>query len=57
MWGEEKKVMEKKTTFIEHILNCYYLVAQSCLTLCNPMNYNMPDFPFTISQSLLKLVH
>ena len=46
MWGEERKVMEKKATFIEHILSYSCLVAQSCLTLCNPMNYNMPGFPF-----------
>ena len=46
MWGEERKVTEKKATFIEHILSCSCLVAQSCLTLCNPMNYNMPGFPF-----------
>ena len=32
-------------------------VAQSCPTLCNPMNYSMPGFQsFTISWSLLKLM-
>ena len=34
-----------------------YSVAELCLTLCNPMNYNTPVFPsFTISQSFLKLM-
>ena len=28
-----------------HICCCCYSVAQSCLTLCNPMDYNMPGFP------------
>ena len=28
-----------------HICCCCYSVAQSCLTLCNPMYYNMPGFP------------
>ena len=31
-------------------------VTQWCLTLCDPMNYNMPGFPITSSQSLLKLM-
>ena len=32
-------------------------VAQSCLTLCNPMDYSTPGFPsFNISWSLLKLM-
>ena len=33
-------------------------VPQLCLTLCNPMDYSMPDFPIlhTNSQSLLKLM-
>ena len=32
------------------------LVAQACLTLCNPMDYSTPGFPVeTISWSLLKL--
>ena len=32
-------------------------VAQSCLTLCNPMDYSMPgSMSFTISLSLLKLM-
>jgi len=24
---------------------CYYSVSQSCLTLCNPVDYSMPGFP------------
>ena len=41
-----------------YILHCYCCsVAQSCLTLCNPMDCGMPGFlSFTISQSLLKLM-
>ena len=36
---------------------CCCSVAQSCPTLCNPMNSSMPHFlSFTISQSLLKLM-
>ena len=33
-------------------------VPQLCLTLCNPMDYSMPDFPIlhTNSQSLFKLM-
>ena len=37
-------------------MSCCCLVAQSCPTLCNPMDCSTPGFPsFTISQSLLKL--
>ena len=47
-----------------HLLNIFCFsqvqfssVAQSCPTLCNPMNYSMPGFQsFTISWSLLKLM-
>ena len=36
---------------------CCCSVALSCLSLCNPMDYNMTGFPyFSISQSLLKLM-
>jgi hypothetical protein len=36
---------------------CCYSAAQSCLTLCNPMDCSTPGFPsFTISQSLLKFM-
>ena len=31
-------------------------VTHSCPTLCGPMDYSMPDFPITNSQSLLKLM-
>ena len=31
-------------------------VAQSCPTLCDPMNYSMPGLPITNSWSLLKLM-
>ena len=38
----------------------YYLaissVAQSCLTLCDPMDCSTPGFPITNSQSLLRLM-
>ena len=37
--------------------DCYRSVAQSRLTLCNPMECSTPGFPvLTISQSLLKLM-
>ena len=36
---------------------CCCSVAQSCLTLCNQMDYSTPGFPaFTISWNLLKLM-
>ena len=36
---------------------CCCLVTKSCLTLCNPIDWNTPDFTvFTISQSLLKFM-
>ena len=38
---------------------CYHccLVAKSCPTLCDPMDFTMPGFlSFTISQTLLKLM-
>ena len=28
-----------------HIVVVVFSVTQSCLTLCNPLNCNMPDFP------------
>ena len=31
-------------------------IAQSCLTLCDPMDCSMPGFPITNSRSLLKLI-
>ena len=34
---------EPKTLFFN--LSCCCSVAQSCLTLCNPMNYSKPGFP------------
>ena len=40
---------------LEFIVHCS--VAQSCLTLCDPMEYSMPGFlSFIISWSLLKLM-
>ena len=35
---------------------CCCLVAQSCLTLCDPMDCSHASLAFTISQSLLKLM-
>ena len=42
-------------------LEAFILVAQSCLTLCNPMDCRTPGFPllgvsFSNSQSLVKLM-
>ena len=34
-----------QTRFKFHILYCYSSVAQSYLTLCNPMDYSTPGFP------------
>ena len=36
--------------------NQFSSVAQSCPTLCNPMDCSTPGFPITNSQSLLKLM-
>ena len=30
---------------LESFFSCWYSVAKSCPTLCNPMDYNMPGFP------------
>ena len=51
-WGLEFRVSD---VFGQR--DCYRSVAQSCLTLCNPMDCSIPGFPvLTISQSLLKLM-
>ena len=40
-----------------HCILQFSSVAQSCLTLCSPMDFSTPGFPvFTKSQSLLKLM-
>ena len=37
------------------VLRCCCSVTMLCLTLCDPMDCNMPDFPpFTVFRSLLK---
>ena len=41
-------------TDIYTVLICCCSVAQSCLTVCDPMDYSMPGFP--IFQSLFKLM-
>ena len=41
---------------LARIIYIFCSVAQSCLTLCDPMDCNMPGFPITNSQSLLKLM-
>ena len=49
----KNELMKKCSTLL--IICC--LVAQACLTLCNPMDYSTPGFPVqTISWSLLKLM-
>ena len=63
----KKTTFKKEQVFIEgnflpgekhtqvQITSPYCSVAQSCLTLCNPIDCSTPGFPvFTISQSLLK---
>ena len=48
---------EATTLASSQIPYCCGSVAQLCLTLCDPMNYNTPGFPsFTISWSLLTLM-
>ena len=41
---------------LARIIYIFCSVAQSCLTLCDPMDCNMPGFRITNSQSLLKLM-
>ena len=51
----EETILELKTARVL-ILSCCS-VSKSCLTLCNPMDCSMPDFPVHYhSQSLLKLM-
>ena len=40
--------------FTQTELDCCFSATESCLTLCDPMDCSMPDFP--VSQSLLKLM-
>ena len=40
-----------------HFLLLMYSVAQSCLTLCNPMNHSTPGLPVTNSQFTQTHVH
>ena len=35
---------------------CFCSVAKSCPTLCYPMSFSMPGFPFTVFWSFLKLM-
>ena len=32
------------------------LVTKYCMTICKPVDYSTPEFPFTISQSMLKFI-
>ena len=55
-WLTERYTSSKPWSHRE-IQVCCCSVAQSCPTVCNPMNGSMPHFlSFTISQSLLKLM-
>jgi len=38
-------IMEKAREFPRNISVHFSSVAQSCTTLCNPMNHNMPGLP------------
>ena len=50
------KFFTSSTTWEAHSFLCCCSVAQSCLTLCNPMDSSTPSsLSFTISRSLLKL--
>ena len=44
------------TQISQNYIYIFCSVAQSCLTFCDPMDCNMPGFPITNSQSLLKLM-
>ena len=56
LWEEvySYQVMGFRTGHL-NICCCCCSIAKSCLTLCYPMDCRIPDFPLTISQSLLKL--
>ena len=46
-WGKlygEKIILEHPLNHPQRMVQ-FSSVAQSCLTLCNPMNYSMPGFP------------
>ena len=46
-WGKlygEKIILEHSLNHPQRMV-LFSSVAQSCLTLCNPMNYSMPGFP------------
>ena len=56
-----KQLMKPKIIFAllpidKPYICCCCLVAQSCLTLCHPMDCSHASLAFTISQSLLKLM-
>ena len=49
----------KSPTILHSLPNKHYChsVTKSCLTLCDPMDYSIPGFPFlSISQTSLKLM-
>ena len=46
----------RSTLFVNNTFSQCSSVAQSCLTLCDPMDCSTPGFPITNSQSLLRLM-
>ena len=45
-WGIDLILLNVYFLFYEmHILFCHCSLAQSCLTICDPMNGSMPGFP------------
>ena len=57
VWTLKSKIQCPRNNIYQswtNIWRCYFSVAKSCPTLCDPMNYSIPGFPvFTISLSLL----
>ena len=43
-WEIDRKTVE--TVAVSHVTAQFSSVAQSCLTLCDPMDCSMPGFPF-----------
>ena len=55
MVGSVRGCVSKKMEIVSALAIQFSSVAQSCLTLCDPMDYSMWSFSITNSWSLLKL--
>ena len=56
MVGSVRGCVSKKMEIVSALAIQFSSVAQSCLTLCDPMDYSMWSFSITNSWSLLKLM-